>query len=88
MRESQDTKLIFAPRFTVGVARVAQYGLLLQISQRSVIDILTNTQYSDLQIERDSLDYVNKLLFFIYTSFEIHILRTIFVLSCPCHDLD
>ena len=36
VREIQDTKLILAPRFTVGVARVTQYGSHLQISHKSV----------------------------------------------------
>ena len=31
--KSQDTKLILAPWFIVGVAKVTQYGLLLQISR-------------------------------------------------------
>ena len=38
VRESQDAKLILAPWFTVGVARVTQYGLLLQIYQTSVAE--------------------------------------------------
>ena len=36
VRESQDTKLILAPWFTVVVEKVTQYGLLAQISQKSV----------------------------------------------------
>ena len=36
MQESQDTKLILATSFTLGVARVTQYGLLLQISLKTV----------------------------------------------------
>ena len=36
VRESQDTKLILAPWFLVGVARVTQYVLLRPISQTSV----------------------------------------------------
>ena len=36
VRENHETKLIFAPLFTVGNARVIQYGSILQISQKSV----------------------------------------------------
>ena len=36
VQESQYTKLILAPWFTVVVEKVTQYGLLAQISQKSV----------------------------------------------------
>ena len=45
MRESQDTKQISAPWFTVGVAGVTQYGLLLQFSQKSVVGATIDGMY-------------------------------------------
>ena len=55
LRESQDTKLILAPWFTVGVARVTQNGLLLKISQKSVAEDTIDGIY--LQFSKNSFTF-------------------------------
>ena len=45
LQECQDTKLILAPLFTMGKARVTQYGFLLQVSSKSAAKDTINSMH-------------------------------------------